>query len=404
MTNEKEDLNRSRMNIYFADYQKDKKAHKLSSLSLSLSHSACKQLADLISTKGNPRPSANFNTIIVFLNPVSGGKPHKGKEVYHKIVKPMCEDAGYRIILQTSQYNRHATLLAFEGDFQGVSSILLIGGDGLTHEVINGIMQRTDWRTMTEQVILGIVPVGKVNELASRIYGPKHDHIMAVLAVLGRHSKKIDLIALIQDERRFYAHSSLICCQDGIKSSLFWTAAVEQKGSFSLQKMIKFIKSRTCNQFKLGFLRDNVNDEYLDASNYYLDYFREHASEAQGGDMSFKTVKYLKIGLHDGMLSLSIIESMSVMAKDLGKLSLSESFHIGLLYCKLFRSHNGNGAKITVSHKTALFNKLYVDFLHLYPLASYTIKRQQNYLADGEICSIGKIYAECLTKILMIAI
>ncbi|KAI5719700.1 hypothetical protein M8J76_013577 [Diaphorina citri] len=47
--------------------------------------------------------------------------------------------------------------------------IIVLGGDGILYEIINGLMERADWCTVLQTITLGIVPCGSGNGLAKSI-------------------------------------------------------------------------------------------------------------------------------------------------------------------------------------------------------------------------------------------
>lgn len=49
------------------------------------------------------------------------------------------------------------------------SGILVVGGDGIFFEVINGLLQRPDWDKALKELPLGVIPCGSGNGLAKSI-------------------------------------------------------------------------------------------------------------------------------------------------------------------------------------------------------------------------------------------
>lgn len=47
--------------------------------------------------------------------------------------------------------------------------IIVIGGDGVLYEVINGIMERPDWKNIIKMIPFGIIPGGSGNGLAKSL-------------------------------------------------------------------------------------------------------------------------------------------------------------------------------------------------------------------------------------------
>jgi len=102
--------------------------------------------------------------LLVFVNPKSG----KGNatEVWKK-AKLYLERAGCTFTEVTTQHSQHAKEYVFKHDaseLKRFDGILTVSGDGLPHEVINGIMSRPDWEEMKE-IPLGAIPSGSGNAI-----------------------------------------------------------------------------------------------------------------------------------------------------------------------------------------------------------------------------------------------
>lgn len=50
--------------------------------------------------------------------------------------------------------------------FDGIVSV---SGDGLFHEIVNGLMSRSDWEEIKEKITLGIIPGGTSNGLVKSL-------------------------------------------------------------------------------------------------------------------------------------------------------------------------------------------------------------------------------------------
>jgi YegS/Rv2252/BmrU family lipid kinase len=93
-------------------------------------------------------------------------------------------------------YPTHAIELARQAAEDGYELVISVGGDGTTHEVINGIMQVPEDRRPR----LGIVPVGTGNDFASNV-GMQTEPAKAMRQVFTGEPKFID-IALIETGSR----------------------------------------------------------------------------------------------------------------------------------------------------------------------------------------------------------
>jgi len=101
-------------------------------------------------------------------------------------------------------YPTHATELARQAAEDGYELVISVGGDGTTHEVINGLMQVPEERRPR----LGIVPVGTGNDFAGNV-GIKTQPAQAMRRVFTGESKRIDIAEITSGSRREYWDNTL---------------------------------------------------------------------------------------------------------------------------------------------------------------------------------------------------
>lgn len=94
-------------------------------------------------------------------------------------------------------YPTHATELAKQAGEQGYEMLVVMGGDGTVHEVVNGIMQLPE----SKRPVLGVVPVGSGNDFAHAIGVPlQSDHALA--HALNGQASAIDLGVMTDEHGR----------------------------------------------------------------------------------------------------------------------------------------------------------------------------------------------------------
>ena len=96
-------------------------------------------------------------------------------------------------------YPTHATELARQAAEDGYELVISVGGDGTTHEVINGLMQVPEERRPR----LGIVPVGTGNDFSSNV-GMQTEPAKAMRQVFTGEPTFIDIALLETGSRREY--------------------------------------------------------------------------------------------------------------------------------------------------------------------------------------------------------
>ncbi|KAK3590961.1 hypothetical protein CHS0354_034533 [Potamilus streckersoni] len=108
-------------------------------------------------------PKKNF---LVLINPHSG--PGKAMQIFQDDVVPMLDEAEVKYDLIKTEYAGHASQLVKERNIYEWDGIVIVSGDGLIYEVVNGLMQRDDWQKAIK-VPIGCLPGGSGNALCCSI-------------------------------------------------------------------------------------------------------------------------------------------------------------------------------------------------------------------------------------------
>ncbi|XP_070966052.1 sphingosine kinase 1-like [Oncorhynchus clarkii lewisi] len=99
--------------------------------------------------------------------------PHSGKgqalSLFTGHVQHMLNEAGVPHTLVITERQNHARELVREADLSQWGALVIMSGDGLLFEVVNGLMEREDWEEAI-QTPLGILPGGSGNALAASIH------------------------------------------------------------------------------------------------------------------------------------------------------------------------------------------------------------------------------------------
>uniref|UniRef100_A0A8C5PW20 Sphingosine kinase 1 n=1 Tax=Leptobrachium leishanense TaxID=445787 RepID=A0A8C5PW20_9ANUR len=104
--------------------------------------------------------------LFLLLNPC-GGRGNAFQQCHSHILPMITEaDISYNLI-QTERQN-HARELVQGINLEEWDGIIVISGDGLLYEVINGLMERPDWEDAIKMPV-GILPCGSGNALAGAI-------------------------------------------------------------------------------------------------------------------------------------------------------------------------------------------------------------------------------------------
>jgi len=110
-----------------------------------------------------------------------------------------------------SQSPRHAITIAEQAKRDGYETIIAVGGDGIVHEIINGIMRASDGAASET---FGVVPVGSGNDFAKMIPLAGHDWQTAVQKILAGNTRWFDVGKITADipaddgtHERYFANS-----------------------------------------------------------------------------------------------------------------------------------------------------------------------------------------------------
>ena len=142
----------------------------------------------------------NRQLIFLIVNPVSGLR--KGKSILKRVQK-IFNQAEVNLKVVVSQHENHPYELAKDTDLNDVSSICLIGGDGTMHEVINGMLDRSDGVKLP----IGLIPAGSGNALMHDL--DCVDPEKSVKAIINGDSIKLDLFRVKARDKTFYAFNIL---------------------------------------------------------------------------------------------------------------------------------------------------------------------------------------------------
>ncbi|KAK5862207.1 hypothetical protein PBY51_017628 [Eleginops maclovinus] len=109
-----------------------------------------------------PRP----RRLLLLVNPFSGRG--QAMQLCQTHILPMIREANISYNLIQTERQNHARELIREISLPEWDGIIIISGDGLLHEVINGLMERPDWEQAIKTPV-GILPCGSGNALAGSI-------------------------------------------------------------------------------------------------------------------------------------------------------------------------------------------------------------------------------------------
>ena len=116
-------------------------------------------LATQYSPEDRLSDDSDFHLLLI-CNPVSGNA--QGLRLCELIVQPMLRVANVRYELIVTETGSHAYEIASELDSEEYSGIAVIGGDGILHEVINGLFHLCDCDIQEFDSLLSKLPIGVI--------------------------------------------------------------------------------------------------------------------------------------------------------------------------------------------------------------------------------------------------
>lgn len=142
----------------------------------------------------------------VLVNPV-GGKG-QAKKIYEKRVKPILDAAQSSYDTEFTTHRFHAEEIATALPLK-YDAILALSGDGLPHEILNGLASRVDARAALRTPVVP-VPTGSANAFNINLMGVKNtfDVGLAVLNAIKGSPMDLDLLSVVQDGKRRWSFIS----------------------------------------------------------------------------------------------------------------------------------------------------------------------------------------------------
>lgn len=122
------------------------------------------EVMDAAGGSRNPLPRPCH--VLVLLNP-RGGKG-KALQLFWSHVQPLLAQADVSFTLMLTERRNHARELVRAEDLRRWDALVVMSGDGLIHEVVNGLMERPDWETAIQKPLCSL-PAGSGNAMAASL-------------------------------------------------------------------------------------------------------------------------------------------------------------------------------------------------------------------------------------------
>ena len=136
-------------------------------------------------------PETHGRRFLIYCNPFSG--TGKAESLLKEVVLPLLADGNCSHRVVTSLEAGYTRTHVKEVDLSDIDCIMIVSGDGLIYEIINGMMERRD-REFVMKVPLAVVPSGSGNAVnASICYQTREDSHPANAAFICVKGQPVDL-------------------------------------------------------------------------------------------------------------------------------------------------------------------------------------------------------------------
>lgn len=154
-------------------------------------------------------PESHGRRFLIYCNPFSG--TGKGEMLLNSVVLPMLADGGCSFEVVRSQEKDHVWHHIRAADLSSIDCIMIISGDGLLFEVVNGMMERAD-QEKAFQIPLAIIPSGSGNAVsASILYQTKefNDPSNSAFICVKGEPVELDLMEITGSGKRVFSILSI---------------------------------------------------------------------------------------------------------------------------------------------------------------------------------------------------
>lgn len=137
--------------------------------------------------------------IKVLINPFGG--QGGAQKMYHKHIAPIFAAARCELDVEKTQYSGHGVEIGQNLDIEAYDAVACCSGDGIPHEVWNGLSKREDAARALVKVAIAQLPCGSGNAMSLNFNGTDSPSLAALAVVKGLRTP-LDLVSVTQGDRR----------------------------------------------------------------------------------------------------------------------------------------------------------------------------------------------------------
>ncbi|KAF2745562.1 sphingoid long chain base kinase-like protein [Sporormia fimetaria CBS 119925] len=143
--------------------------------------------------------------IKVLINPFGG--QGTAVNIYNKHMEPILRAAQCELDVEQTTHNGHAVEIAEKLDIEKYDVVACVSGDGIPHEVWNGLANRPDAARALEKIAVAQLPGGSGNAMSLNFNGTVSPSLAALAVVKGLRTPQ-DLVSVTQGDRRILSFLS----------------------------------------------------------------------------------------------------------------------------------------------------------------------------------------------------
>ncbi|WPG99427.1 Hypothetical protein R9X50_00224100 [Acrodontium crateriforme] len=168
-------------------------------------HGHAKTWIEALMDRAYPNKVQRNKRIKVLVNPFGG--QGMGPKLWTRQVEPIFAAARCEMNVERTAYRGHGIEIAEKLDIDAFDVVACASGDGLPHEVFNGLSKQSNPRRAFKKVAVAQIPCGTGNAMSLNLNGTDSPSLAAVAIVKGVKSS-LDLCAVTQGNQKYFSFLS----------------------------------------------------------------------------------------------------------------------------------------------------------------------------------------------------
>lgn len=169
------------------------------------SHGHAKKWVETLLERAYPPNVQRRKRVKVLVNPF-GGQGHAVK-LWAREVEPIFAAAKCEVDVERTAYRGHAVEIAEALDVDAYDIVAGASGDGLPHEIFNGLARQKNPRRALKKIAVVQIPCGTGNAMSLNLNGTDSPS-WAALAIVKGVPTSLDLVAITQGDQKYFSFLS----------------------------------------------------------------------------------------------------------------------------------------------------------------------------------------------------